>query len=180
MRILSSCLAAFMLASCAQGSDSFAEAKQLVALWDSDEGGFDTLAALEPKKCEALPLIAQRLQPTSRAFVYSKDQKTAPDAVRLAADIAALRYLTGHDIVGHSTHVDWSRYTEQAPQFLTMELPPGQIRIFASWPSRGTLYFAPRKAQEEVISEWRNFLDGYDCKQPTPAYAKEWSFWFAN
>lgn len=82
-----------------------------------------------------------------------------PETEHVLWSIRALRYITGGlDFCGKTNHHFGASELEKNRKYWLYLKSKSCVPFFAMWPSRGSEYIAPLDAQEEIISQWREWI----------------------
>jgi hypothetical protein len=139
---------------------------------------YQDLEHLDRLGCSAIPALVGDLQVVTDTELTADDQTKKVKATHAAWVVAALRYITGTDFYGQASGAELSRYSEKARYFLKQFAPSHHVKIFGSWMSRGTLYFAPERAQRQIIRKWKDYSASGACVPSTWPGRKRSEFWF--
>lgn len=113
--------------------------------------------------CRAVPIIVKELEAVGGGNFNFKDKVHYPRQMKALWSIATLRYITGQDFyakAGSSTSRDSPQY-----QMLTKGAPAGTVKYFGIWMSRGVIYFASSKQQQDVVKQWKSYVTSGRCNE---------------
>lgn len=107
----------------------------------------------EPRR--AVDLLMSNLVPISEERIASGSEESHSHAMRVIWSIRALRYLTRQEFRARTSHAFGNSDYEQTRKDLLTLHGKKTVSFFAEWMSRGSIYVAPKDAQQEIIRQWR-------------------------
>lgn len=113
--------------------------------------------------CDAVPLLVQQLEPVEVDQIDLLEGHRHQQAMRVIWSIAALRYITGKDFYADRLHS--MDAAQVGPNMLSMGAPPGSIKFFGVWMSRGTIFFSSTAQQRDIIDRWHRYIASGSCER---------------
>jgi len=112
------------------------------------------LMTVDPSKAAGLLVSELSLVPETK--LTADQQRGAVEHVLWA--IRALRFLTGgKDFCASTVHRFAATQEEQNRRYWLRFRRHNCLSFFAAWPSRGSVYIAPRDVQEKIIVQWKKW-----------------------
>ncbi|HEY0311551.1 MAG TPA: hypothetical protein VGC56_03565 [Allosphingosinicella sp.] len=144
-------------------------------------GTTEATSQLEPIDafgCTAIPSLVEQLRIVTPGHYPAARQ---PERVlRAIFLIAALRTITARDFYGDMPRRALRGYDAAGRQFLTDDAPKGRAKFFGWWPSRGTFYVAPERAQTQIIAAWRAYARSGACRHSSWLGSKQSGFYLGG
>ncbi|SRR5579885_3338643 len=163
LSLLALSLAALWLFPAASPAEAQGETRRLKLLISSlgseSENISPQLNELNEQRRLAAAILVRELHPIKRQTYY-EGGKTA-ESKHIIACLRALRYLTGQTFSAKTK----SHLSEDERQFLDFDKemhddnPSHKIHFFSVWMSRNADFVAPLDAQQEIIKQWRSWLE---------------------
>jgi hypothetical protein len=101
-------------------------------------------------------LLTEELRVIHETRIVNWEHDAHKEAIHVIWCIRALRYITGGlDFRARTAHEFGNSEIEQRRKYwLNLGREDGELPFFAVWPSRDSLYVAPKDAQKAIIAKW--------------------------
>jgi hypothetical protein len=140
----------------AVGQDQASVSEEVKRLGIGKNDNFQTVISLSTTPELSARLLVEQLHTVKDARLLNSDGK--PETEHVLWSIRALRYITGGlDFCGKTSHHFGTSELEKNRKYWLFFKNKSCVPFFAMWPSRGSEYIAPLDAQEEIISQWREW-----------------------
>jgi hypothetical protein len=138
------------------------DVKALVQKLTEEVKNFDeTIAVLDSlakKPSVAVGCLIKELHTVNEVKMLSGELEKPEhkETDRVVWCIRALRYITGKDFRGKTTH-QFRKDEEERKYWVTLESPKGRLRFFCVHMAVNSTYFAPKDAQQSIIDQWKKW-----------------------
>jgi hypothetical protein len=138
----------------------------------------EDLNALANNPIEFAGLLINELAIVPENKILAGDQSANKKAMHIIWCIRALRSMTGLDFTAPTGNRFSKRVDEQTRNDLLKRPASDDVRFFAVWMSRDSIYVAPADAQEKIIKRWKEWYarNGQSHRYTTNSPLSDWYF----